>query len=173
MFLLTRKIWALLFAVFYMQTGIAQKVSVDGAVIRNSTQNLSGINTAVFYHFTERLSGGIELTGFFSKTFVRKPESIKRSAWDLDINFHYDLIRFNKLSIYPIAGVGYNEVREKNQLLAEPENEKFWAINSGAGIRLDAGFIKPHLEYTAVWLNGLEHLILAGISIEFGSGKEK
>ena len=151
----------------------AQKISIDGAVVRNATQNLKGINTAVFYHFTEKFSGGFELTRFYTKTIATKSERNERSAWDIDLNFHYDIVKLKKFSLYPILGVGYNELKEKNKQLNESVYEKFWAINTGAGIRLDAGILKPHIEYTTVWIDRLEHIFLAGISYEFGEKKNK
>jgi hypothetical protein len=165
----------ILFSSFFFccQVINAQKLSVDGAVLRNVTQNLKGINTAVFYHFTEKFSGGLELTRFYAKTVAVKAEMIERSAWDVDLNFHYDIVQVKRFSLYPILGVGYNELKEKNKQLNESAYEKFWAINTGAGIRLDAGILKPHMEYTAVWINRLEHIFLAGISYEFGEKKNK
>lgn len=149
----------------------AQKLSIDGAAIRNSTQNLGGINTGLFCHFTEKFSGGIELSRFYSRTISTKPEKKERSAWDVDLNFHYNIIRFGKLDLYPIFGIGYTEQRENNKELGRSFYERYWAINSGAGIRLDAGSLKPYAEYAAVWIHDPEHILLAGISWEFGKKK--
>lgn len=156
----------------YMQIAAAQKISIDAAVIRNTTQKLWGVNTAIFYHFTERLSGGFELTRFYNRMVQQKSEKVERSAWDIDLNFHFDVFRVKKLNLYPLLGVGYNEFRETNRSLNESLYERYWALNTGAGIRLDAGILKPHVEYTAVWAGQIEHILLAGIALEFEK-KEK
>lgn len=168
-----RKIILFLSVVLCTQIIHAQKLSIDGAVVRNATQDLKGINTALFYHFTEKFSGGTELTRLYKRTVRIKDEQVERSAWDIDLNFHYDVISFKKLNLYPIVGVGYNELKEKNKELNEAVYDKYWAINTGAGIWLDAGILKPHIEYTAVWTGGPEHILLAGISYEFGLKKNK
>jgi len=146
----------------------AQTLSIDGAVVRNPSNNLKGINTGLYYHFTRKLSGGLELTRFFSRALVVKPDRIERSAWDVDLNIHYDIARFWKIDLYPIVGIGYNEQREKNAQLHRSFYDRYWALNTGAGIRLDAVLLKPHAEYTAIWAGKFEHLLLAGITYEFG-----
>lgn len=156
-----------------VQLTFAQKLSFDGAIITNTTLDLKGINTAAFFHFTEKFSGGLELTRFFTRHFGIKSDRMERSAWDIDLNFHYDIFRFRQFTLYPIAGVGYNEVRENNRQLKESVYEKYWAANTGAGIRLDGWVLKPHAEYTVVWIDRLEHIFLAGISYEFEKKKIK
>lgn len=169
----TRKQVLFVLFLFCMQIAQAQKLSIDGAVIRNVTQNLKGINTALFYHFTERFSGGVELTRFYTHSIEIKQERITRSAWDIDLNFHYDIAGVKEFSLYPIAGIGYNELREAYKQLNRSLYERFWAFNTGAGIRLDAGILKPHIEYTLVWSHKAEHILLAGISYEFGKEEKK
>jgi len=158
---------------FCINLTFAQKLSIDGAVIRNTTLDLKGINTAAFFHFTEKFSGGLELTRFYTRHIGIKSEGIERSAWDIDLNFHYDIFRFRQLVLYPITGVGYNEVRENNRQLHESVYERYWAVNTGAGIRLDGWILQPHAEYTTAWVNRFEHIFLAGISIEIGKKKIK
>jgi len=63
-------------------------ISFDVAAVRNMNTHLNGINISSFYHFNERLTGGIEMNRFFPVTKTADEASVKMAAWDFDLNFH-------------------------------------------------------------------------------------
>lgn len=64
----------------------AQKtISVDVAGNMNLRNSSSGITTGVFYHLSERISGGLEMNRFFKHhNLVNEEEEMEISAWDFD-----------------------------------------------------------------------------------------
>jgi len=61
---LNRALFAALIMLFAMGASAQKTVSIDLASIRNIRHQLNGLNVSAFYHFNERLIGGIEMNRF-------------------------------------------------------------------------------------------------------------
>lgn len=154
--------------------GAQKTASIDLAYIRNIRPQLNGINVSAFYHFNERLIGGIEMNRFVPVKRENEEESVELSAWDFDLNFHY-LVPLNKtFKLYPLTGISHTSEKELNRTSGEASYERFWSFNTGAGVLLSLGRWSPHLEYMFTWGHVNQQFLLAGISYELEWGhKEK
>jgi hypothetical protein len=151
--------------------GIAQKkVSFDLAAIRNMKTDLNGLNISSFYHFTERIEGGLEMNRFFLVSKKKGEEDIRLSAWDFDLNFHYVLPIHKNLKFYPLTGISHTSEKEENPAKNEIIYQRFWSFNTGAGILWEIGKWSPHMEYSFTWGKMNQQFLLAGISyiVEMG-----
>lgn len=167
--------------VFALQTSLnaQQKLSIDLAAIRNVDKPINGANFSLFYHFSENISGGIEVNRFFSTKSIVEEGTVTSSAWDFDYNFHYYLPIIKGLKVYPIVGFSHTTELEKMESLNLKEESKlnFWSYNIGVGLAYECKRWIPHFEYlhTASFKQYFgEHIqqdfILAGISYEFSLG---
>ncbi len=154
------------------------KISFDFSNVKNTKLVLSGINFSSFYHFNEHLSGGIEVNRFFGKQIIKKdiaeenhPQEIEISAWDFDLNFHYNIHLLNHCATYPIMGLSQTTDKEKLVALGKEHIEHFWSFNTGFGVNYDLGRISPHVEYLFTWGKINQEFLLIGLSYEFGFKK--
>lgn len=158
---------------FTIMNGIAQqKVSFDVAGIRNFHSKLNGLNVSSFYHFNEKLTGGIEVNRFFPITRTSGEETQKLSAWDFDLNFHYLLTIRHGIKCYPLTGISYTSEKEygSNSHTIWNIKEEFFSFNTGAGILFESGRWSPHIEYSYTWGHINQQFLLAGISYELEWG---
>jgi hypothetical protein len=169
---------ALLFVCLLLTTanGLAQsKISLDLAAIRNIRTQINGLNVSCFYHFNNRLTGGIEMNRFFAVSRKVGDEEMKRSAWDFDMNFHYLLPLHKNIKLYPLTGISHTSEKEYIPASNESHYEKFWSFNTGAGLLCECGKWSPHIEYSYTWGHINQQFLLAGISyeLEWGHDSEK
>lgn len=137
-------------------------------------QQLNGVNVSGFYHFNERLIGGIETNRFFPVKHQNEKELVEASAWDFDLNFHY-LVPLNKtVKLYPLSGISHTSEKEFNSSTGETAYERFWSYNTGAGVLIELGHWAPHVEYMFTWGHINQQFLLAGISyeLEWGHGEK-
>lgn len=154
--------------------GAQRTVGIDLASIRNIRHQLNGLNVSVFYHFNERLIGGIEMNRFLPVKREAKEESLEISAWDFDLNFHYLLAVNKAVKLYPLTGISHTSEKERNLTAGEIKYERFWSFNTGAGVLFSLGKWSPHVEYMFTWGHINQQFLLAGISYELEWGhKEK
>jgi hypothetical protein len=158
-------------------SAIAQnKMSFDLAGIRNMRQSLNGSNVSCFYHFSERLAGGVELNRFYPATKTEGEEQVKQSAWDFDLNFHYLAHLNKKVVFYPLTGISHTS--EKEHISSSSSGittitslyNRFWSVNAGAGFLWECGKWAPHIEYSYTWGHINQQFLLAGISYELEWG---
>jgi hypothetical protein len=149
------------------------KLSFDAAVIRNLPKEINGLNLSCFYHFTEHLSGGLEMNRFFAANKTIEGEDVQLSAWDFDLNFHYILPLYKNWKWYPVCGVSHTSEKEKIAGTDESSYERFFSVNAGAGTLLECGHWVPHIEYTYTWGKLNQQFLLAGISYELELGHHK
>lgn len=141
------------------------------AAIRNMHTQLNGINISSFYHFNERLTGGIEMNRFFPVIKAADEASVKMAAWDFDLNFHYILPLSHHLSFYPVTGISHTSEKEfSDEYTDEVATERFWSFNTGAGFTWHKGRWAPHAEYLFTWGHDNQQFLLAGISYELELG---
>lgn len=175
-FPLFRPVLVLLALVFAGNEINAQNaISFDVAGIRNTRKDVTGLNVSAFYHFSEKLVGGIEMNRFFPVVKKTEAEEIKLSAWDFDLNFHYILPIKKNWKWYPLTGISHTS--EKENIIGSAWNEytiqKFWSFNTGAGMLWELGSFVPHIEYNFTWGHLNQQFLLAGISWELSWGKKK
>ncbi len=154
--------------------GAQKTVGIDLASIRNIRHQLNGLNVSAFYHFNERLIGGIEMNRFVPVKREAKEESLEISAWDFDLNVHYLLPLDKTIKFYPLTGISHTSEKERNLTAGEIKYERFWSYNTGAGVLFSLGKWSPHVEYMFTWGHINQQFLLAGISYELEWGhKEK
>jgi hypothetical protein len=141
-------------------------LSIDAAVVRYMRDGINGINVSSFYHFNEHLSAGIELNRFFPVTHFKGDEWVKQSAFDYDLNFHYQIPVYNNWKLYPLTGISHTSEKEFNTSNGDAQYKKFWSYNTGAGLLWEKGKWSPHLEYMFTWGLLNQQFFLAGISYE-------
>ena len=144
----------------------SQKLSIDLAGIRQIQHESNGLNIAGFYHFNEKLSGGIEVNRFFPVHHVINDEENSLSAWDLELNFHYYIPLASHFQLYPISGISHTSERETSVLSASSHYDRFWSFNTGAGLLWQWKKWSPHVEYNFTWGHLNQQFLLAGISYE-------
>lgn len=147
--------------------------SIDLATVRNMRLQLNGLNVSAFYHFNERLIGGIEMNRFFTSKHIKHEEAVELSAWDFDLNFHYLLPLGKTLRLYPLTGISHTSEKEYIIALDETAYEHFWSFNTGAGAVFELGKWAPHIEYMFTWGKMNQQFLLAGISYELEWGKKE
>jgi len=151
-------------------------ISLDLASTRNLAHRINGLNVSCFYHFNERLVGGIEMNRYFPVKRDKDDALMEMSAWDFDLNFHY-LISLNKsVKLYPLTGISHTAEREYNRKNSQAVYERFWSYNTGAGILYSIGKWSPHAEYMFTWGHINQRFLLVGLSYELDwghQGKEK
>jgi hypothetical protein len=108
--------------------------SIDIAAVRNTTRHLNGVNVSVFYHFTGKLSAGVEANRFFSTARKKDSREPGFSIWDFDANLHLTIPAFKKISFYPLTGLSYSIEKEENNITNESTYSNHWSFNTGAGI---------------------------------------
>jgi hypothetical protein len=156
-----------------VNAGAQKAASIDLAYIRNIRHQLNGLNVSSFYHFNERLIGGIEMNRFFPVSRVIEDERIESSAWDFDLNFHYLLPLGKTVKLYPLSGISHTSEKEHNRNSGEIIYERFWSFNTGAGVLFSLGKWSPHIEYMFTWGHLNQQFLLAGISYEVEWGKKE
>jgi hypothetical protein len=163
-----------LFLLFFSLSVVAQqKISIDIAAVRNIRHQLNGLNVSSFYHFNERITGGLEVNRFFPKNHQAGEENIQLSAWDIDINFHYSIPLTKIIKLYPITGISHTSEKEMNGSTKETKYERLWSYNAGGGILWETGRWAPHVEYLFTWGHINQQFLLAGISYELNLGKQQ
>ena len=148
-----------------------QKASIDLAATRNMNNSTYGLNVSGFYHFSERIAGGIEVNRFFPITRKIGEEEVELSAWDFDLNFHYNIPLAKKLIFYPLTGVSHTSDKEFIPALGETVYSRFYSFNTGAGLFLEGHKIVPYVECNLTWGKINQQFLLAGISYELEWGK--
>lgn len=163
-------------------TSLAQhKIGIDLAAIRNMRQLHSGSNISCFYHFNERLAGGLEMNRFYPLQKIKGEEVIHSSAWDFDLNLHYLVPLNKKIVFYPLTGISHTSEKEHIVITtpvttsAEDTYSRFYSFNTGAGFLWECGKWAPHIEYSYTWGHINQQFLLAGISyeLEWGNSKER
>jgi len=150
-----------------------QKISFDLGVIRQTLHEVNGLNISSFYHFSEKLAGGIEVNRFFPVT-SHADADMNTSAWDIDINFHYNLPLGHHLYVYPISGISHTSEKEVSKLpMGEGITERFWSVNAGAGLLWQKGHWGFHTEYLYTWGHINQQFVLAGMNYELELGHHK
>jgi len=162
-------------ALLLTATIFSQKISLDLAGIRQMHHETNGMNVAGFYHFTQHLSGGLEVNRFFPVTRIIHGEEVNISAWDIEFNFHYSVPLDKHWNIYPITGISHTSEKEENTINAESHYSRFWSVNTGAGLSWQWKKWIPHVEYTFTWGHLNQQFLLAGLSyeLEWGNAKHK
>lgn len=171
-----KTVLVLLALVFAGSEIYAQKtISFDLAGIRNTRKDVTGLNVSAFYHFSEKLVGGIEMNRFFPVVKKTSTEEIKISAWDFDFNFHYILPIKKNWKWYPLTGFSHTSEKEYVAGISWGEYtiQRFWSFNTGAGMLWELGKVVPHIEYNFTWGHLNQQFLLAGLSFELSWGKKK
>lgn len=150
-----------------------QKLSMDIAGIRSIRKELNGLNVSAFYHFNEKIVGGIEMNRFFPVTHKLDGEAVQLSAWDFDFNFHYLIPVSKNVKMYPLTGFSHTSEKEVKSELNENQTERFWSYNTGAGLLWEKGHWAPHIEYSFTWGHLNQQFLLAGLSYELEFGHHK
>ena len=153
--------------------GAQKAASIDLAYIRNIRHQLNGLNVSSFYHFNERLIGGIEMNRFFPIKRVIEEDDMVLSAWDFDLNLHYLLPISKTVKLYPLTGISHTSEKELNSTKDEIVYERFWSFNTGAGMLFSVGRLSPHVEYMYTWGHLNQQFLLAGFSYEIEWGKKE
>lgn len=156
-----------------LHTMAQQKISFDIAAVRNIRHQLNGLNVSSFYHFNERITGGLELNRFFPRNHQTGEETIQLSAWDIDLNFHYFIPLSKSVKFYPITGISHTSEQEMNGSTKETKYDRLWSYNTGAGFLWETGRWVPHIEYLFTWGHINQQFLLAGISYELEFGKKQ
>ena len=163
----------LLILFFLCSNATAQHtMSIDAAMIRNMRQQMNGMNLSCFWHFNEKLTGGVEVNRFFPVNKVAGEEMARKSAWDIDLNFHYLVTLRSHLKFYPVVGISHTAEKETVFDEHDIHNKQlnFWSANAGAGLLFQAGKWAPHIEYTYTWGHINQQFLLAGITYEIQWG---
>lgn len=150
----------------------AQKIiSADVGYVHNAHNSLPGINVSTFYHFTEKFSAGIEMNRFFNHHPKASEEGMNFSAWDFDLNFHYNISLAHHLFGYPLIGLSHTSEKETN---AKDETlfTRFYSFNTGAGVFMKIEKVTVFTEYMYTWGQINQQFFLAGIGYEFELGKK-
>jgi|APEBP8051073220_1049391.scaffolds.fasta_scaffold00483_19 hypothetical protein len=152
-----------------------QRMSIDAGVIRQMRTKVNGLNLSAFYHFTEKLSGGLEINRFFPITKKENGEELTLSAWDFDLNFHYTLPLAGHIKWYPLTGFSHTSETEKikTDVSEGTVKERFWSFNTGAGLLWETGHLIPHAEYSFTWGHINQQFLLVGLSYEIELGHHK
>lgn len=159
-----------LLCILFIQPLYSQhQLSLDLGYIREENHHAQGLNVSCFYYFNKHLKGGFELNRFFP-VVQNTEEELLVSSWDAEINFHYLVPVSNHLCIYPITGISHTSEKEENESTHHSYFERFWSVNTGAGILWKAGRWLPHLEYTFTWGQLNQQFFLVGISYEIETG---
>jgi len=163
---------ALLFAPFLIAISLSaqHKLSFDLAAIRQMNHHASGMNVSSFYYFNNQLVGGLEMNRFFPVNRVLHEEDVKISAWDFEINFHYLVPIIKHWNVYPLAGFSHTSEKEFNELAHHTQFERFWSVNTGAGLQLQLGHWLPHVEYSFTWGHLNQQFLLTGVSYDIELG---
>ncbi len=172
---LFKTISAVAFLFMFCNSSAQQKFSVDVAAIHNLQKPANGLNISTFWHFNEKLAGGIEVNRFFPVVRYFEDEPLQISAWDFDLNLHYLVSLAGKLKGYPLAGVSYTREKETNIHSAKETDESihFFSVNAGWGLAYELGKWSPHVEYAYTWGHINQQFLLAGISYEIAWGHHK
>jgi len=93
-------------------------------------------------------------------------DEIRLSSWDFEVNFHYLVPVTKHWKAYPITGVSHTSEKEVDIISHQSHFEKFWSINTGAGVLLELGKWLPHFEYNFTWGHLNQQFFLAGLSYE-------
>lgn len=147
--------------------------SIDLATVRNLHSQLNGFNVSSFYHFNDRLIGGIEMNRFFASKHVKHEEAVELSSWDFDLNFHYLFPIGKTVRLYPLTGISHTSEREYIIAHDETAFKRFWSFNAGAGAVVELGKWAPHIEYMFTWGKMNQRFLLVGISYELEWGKKE
>lgn len=153
--------------------GAQKMVSIDLAATRNLGHRLNGLNISSFYHFSERLIGGVEINRYFPVKRMEKHGLTEMSALDLDFNFHYMLPVSKTVRLYPLTGISRTCEREYNFAKRETVYDRFWSFNTGAGVQVAMGKCSPHAEYMFTWGHINQRFLLVGLSYELEWGKRE
>ena len=156
---------------FASQLSAQQKISIDLGAIRQVTQRHTGINLSSFYHFNEQLLVGMEVNRFFPLHRLEGDEEVILSGWDIEMNMHYLLPLYKKWKGYPIAGISHTSEKEINVYSHQQHFEKYWSMNTGAGVLFEWGKWLPYAEYIFSWGRTNQQFALIGIGYEIEWGK--
>lgn len=128
---------------------------------------------STFYHFTKRIVAGVEFNRFYKHhQFVSEEES-NHSAWDIDMNLHYNIPLSKKMFFYPLAGFGHTSEREENITKGKVEMKHFYSVNAGTGIFLGLKKFTPFVEYMHTWGEINQEFFIMGVGYEFHPGHKR
>jgi Outer membrane protein beta-barrel domain len=151
-----------------------QLLSVDVASNTNLRNSSPGVTLGVFYHLSDRISGGLEINRFFKHHKIMHEESeMVISAWDFDLNIHYNISASKKLFFYPLVGVSHTSEREMNINEEKVEMKHFYSRNAGAGLFLGLKNFAPFIEYMHTWGKINQEFFLVGVGYEFHLGHKQ
>lgn len=150
-----------------------QKMSIDIGAVRQKNNHNPGMNLSSFYHFNNRLLGGLELNRFFPVRRTIEEENVQLSAWDIEMNIHYLLPLYKGWKFYPVTGISHTSETELNEAEHFSHQEKFWSVNTGAGVFVELGHFLPHVEYVFTWGRVNQQFILVGAGYEIEWGHHK
>jgi len=163
----------LLTTIIPLQPQAQKTVSFDVAMVRNLTHRLNGLNLSCFYHFSEKLTGGVEMNRFFPVAKGGEGKSVRVSAWDFDLNLHYLIRLGQRFAVYPLSGISHTSELESDDGTGEKNYQRFWSFNTGAGLLVSVGRWIPHAEYMLTWGKQNQRFLLVGVSYEIGWGRNE
>lgn len=149
---------------FSLQALAQEKGSVDLGYMYNTHSGLNGDNISYYHHLNHKWSAGVECIRFFPASKFKNGEEERISAWDFEINLHYNIPLAHHWKLYPITGIGHTT--EKENLHGELTTHNFWSFNTGAGLGVEIGHWSPHIEYNLGWGKTHQRFLLAGLSYE-------
>lgn len=166
------KILNILFVFFLVATNPlnncdAQNViSADAGYVYNIKKGLPGINVSTFYHFSEKFTAGLEMNRFFNNHPKKGEEEISISAWDFDMNFHYNIDLARNLFCYPLTGLSHTSEKETDAK-GDIVFKRFYSFNTGAGVFVKFKKVVPFAEFMYTWGQMNQEFFLVGVGYEF------
>jgi hypothetical protein len=158
---------------FTINLSAQQKISIDLGAVRQKNYHNGGMNLSGFYHFNEKLLGGLEINRFFPVHRTIEEEEVELSGWDVEMNIHYLLPLFKGLKFYPITGISHTSEKELDEIAHSELNENFWSVNTGAGMYFELDHFLPHVEYVFSWGHINQQFLLVGVGYELEWGHHK
>jgi len=160
---------------FLLAMGLSAQTitSFDLGAIRQKNHHNGGVNVSGFYHFTEKFLGGVEVNRFFPVHRLIHDEDELLSGWDIEMNLHYMLPVGKGLKFYPVTGISHTSEKEYNPVTHHSFFQRFWSVNTGAGMQLEWHKWLPHLEYMFTWGHLNQQFVLVGIGYEIEWGKHR
>ncbi len=152
----------------FLAMGLAaqQKISVDLGAVRQKNYHNGGLTVSSYYHFSERLLGGMGVNRFFPVHRIVNGEEELLSGWDIEMNVHYLFPIRKGLKFFPITGISHTSEKELIETQHENHYERFWSVNTGAGISLELHKWLPYFEYNFSWGRINQQFLLVGIGYE-------
>lgn len=118
-----------------------------------------GVNLRIHYIPNDRMCIGLEANLF--------PEGGELVEREFTLNAHYFFEVEELFSVYPLLGVGYEDIREEN------EKDGGWRALFGGGVHKNIGRFAPYAEY--IYAAGFESqgIFIIGTFYTFRIGKKE